>query len=442
MSLPAFCCGFDFQLSPSNVSTDRPPIVRELAGIRFDTLCVQVPLNALEPDVQIVAQTWFRPDDHTSLNHFIGTIAEITHCGFQEISDRTAVSWTLPECGAHPPDTPTDSKVISRGNEGHDMTDSGRITQDDVLDVFEQLDDPTESLSTSEVADASDCSRRPAYDRLSALADSGRIRTKKVGAQVRIWWHPHGDETQSQSDDQSQAVPELTDEHVLELEFHSEQLGQAVLEAGGTNVQICVDGVIFRDDGTQLQYWTITDMAENTFVEIITDRSTVLDTRLLSTVADTFRMELLTTSDSLFAAFDTFDGHTEAVSLDDDRVKFIGWFPTTVDVDAVAAAARDVFPDLELTAQHLVSTPRLFRTVVEDRLTDRQWMALRIAYHAGYFNRQRTSSGDELATRMGVSRQTFHHHLREAEHLVFQALMDGFSDDQGQVHSDGTSISD
>lgn len=321
------------------------------------------------------------------------------------------------------------------------MADSGRTTEEDVLHVFEQLENPTESLSTREVADAIGCSRRTAYDRLSGLADSGRIQTKKVGGQVRIWWHPH-DKGPSHSGDQSQAVPELTDEHVLELEFHSEQLGQAVLEAGGSNVQIDVDGVVFRDDGTQLQYWTITDIAENTFVEIITDHPTVTDTRLLSTVADTFRMEILTTEDSLFAAFDAFDGHTEAVSLDDDRVKFVGWFPTTVDVDAVEAAARDVFPDLKLTAQHLVSTPRLFRTVVEDRLTGRQWMALRIAYYAGYFNRQRTSSGDELANRMGVSRQTFHHHLRQAEYLVLQTLMEGFEDNQELNHSGDVPDSD
>lgn len=74
------------------------------------------------------------------------------------------------------------------------MTDSGSFTNEDVLHVFEQLDDPTESLSTSEVAEAMGCARRTAYARLNALTDSGRLQTKKVGGQVRIWWYPYGDE--------------------------------------------------------------------------------------------------------------------------------------------------------------------------------------------------------------------------------------------------------
>ncbi|WP_158059515.1 bacterio-opsin activator domain-containing protein [Halorussus halophilus] len=322
------------------------------------------------------------------------------------------------------------------------MADSGRITDEDVLEVFEQVADPTESLSTSEVADALDCARRTAYAKLNALTESGQLQTKKVGGQVRIWWQPLGEEKPKQSDDQSQAIPELTDEHVLELEFHSEQLGEAVLEAGGSDVQISVDGVVFRDDGTQLQYWTITDINVNTFVDLITDRPTVLETRLLSTVEDTFRMELLATSDSLFAAFDAFDGRMAEVSLNEKTIQISGEFPTTVDVDAVIEAVQDVYPDLELTGQRLVYTPRLFRTVVEDRLTDRQWMALRIAYYAGYFNRQRASTGDELADRMGVSRQTFHQHLRAGEYLVFQILMEGFNDEEEEMHIDGTTETD
>ncbi|NHN48575.1 GAF domain-containing protein [Halostella sp. JP-L12] len=45
-----------------------------------------------------------------------------------------------------------------------------------------------EPLTTSEVADALDCSRRTAYNRLERLAERDEIESKKVGARGRVWW--------------------------------------------------------------------------------------------------------------------------------------------------------------------------------------------------------------------------------------------------------------
>lgn len=47
-------------------------------------------------------------------------------------------------------------------------------------------------LTTSEVATALDLGRRSTYDRLDRLASQGRIETKAVGANGRVWWLPPG----------------------------------------------------------------------------------------------------------------------------------------------------------------------------------------------------------------------------------------------------------
>lgn len=323
------------------------------------------------------------------------------------------------------------------------MNDSERVTNKDVLNVFEQLADPSESLSTREISDALDCARRTAYERLSGLADDGRLNTKKVGSQVRIWWLPSDNGDADISAAAESPLTELTSDHVLEFEFHSEQLAQAFLEVGGPNVQIMVDGIVHLDDGSQLQYWTITGISPKTYTETVTDRPTVHDIRLLRSVEDTFRVEARTTADSLFAAFDAIEGHTKEAYLDDGALKVVGEFPVTVDENAVIQVVQDVYPDLELREQRLVYTPRLFRTLAEDRLTERQWTAFQLAYYAGYFDRPRESSGDDLAERMGVTRQTFHHHLREAQRLVAHILLEGLDEDQGEVvHSRGSDHSD
>jgi predicted ArsR family transcriptional regulator len=68
------------------------------------------------------------------------------------------------------------------------------VTPEDVLDVFAARDDPTEPLTAPEVADALDCSRRSALDKLRTLDERGDVRSKKVGGRSRVWWVPPADE--------------------------------------------------------------------------------------------------------------------------------------------------------------------------------------------------------------------------------------------------------
>lgn len=66
-------------------------------------------------------------------------------------------------------------------------------TSEDVLDVFQRLDDPSTPLTASDVAAEVDCSRRTAFGKLETLADDGALRSKKVGARGRVWWRPTDD---------------------------------------------------------------------------------------------------------------------------------------------------------------------------------------------------------------------------------------------------------
>ncbi|MFP4591186.1 MAG: bacterio-opsin activator domain-containing protein [Halobacteriales archaeon] len=68
-------------------------------------------------------------------------------------------------------------------------------------------------------------------------------------------------------------------------------------------------------------------------------------------------------------------------------------------------------------------TRRGFLAELEDRLTDRQHLALRSAYVSGYYDAERATTGDELAAAMDVTRSTFHQHLRAAERKVFEAVL-------------------
>lgn len=72
---------------------------------------------------------------------------------------------------------------------GPEFDDSGQFkqstTQDDVFAAFEELAEPV--VFTSEIADAVDCSRETARQRLTDLYESGRIHRRKKGRQI-VWW--------------------------------------------------------------------------------------------------------------------------------------------------------------------------------------------------------------------------------------------------------------
>lgn len=59
-----------------------------------------------------------------------------------------------------------------------------------------------------------------------------------------------------------------------------------------------------------------------------------------------------------------------------------------------------------------------------DALTDRQYAVLTAAYHAGYFDWPRTSSGEDLADSLDVAPTTFYQHLRAAERNLLEELVE------------------
>ncbi|MFU8868456.1 bacterio-opsin activator domain-containing protein [Natronococcus sp.] len=57
----------------------------------------------------------------------------------------------------------------------------------ETLAVFDGTGEPR---TTPEVAERLDLGRRSTYDRLDRLVERGRLETKKVGANARVWWRP------------------------------------------------------------------------------------------------------------------------------------------------------------------------------------------------------------------------------------------------------------
>ena len=219
----------------------------------------------------------------------------------------------------------------------------------------------------------------------------------------------------------------LTSDKRRLLELSSDQLFQPFLEEADGAVQIDVDEVVTLPDGTALQYITATGISAKVLADAFERHFAVLDVRLLSSTAEHARFEIHAEGPTLPLVFDGLGGKVTSLIRyrNDDRFVLTGELPGDVDPRTAIREARQVYSDIELVSQELRYTPRLLYDIVEAELTDRQFVALRTAYYGGYFVIPRTSTGDELAARLGVSRQTFNQHLRKAEQAVFERLFEG-----------------
>lgn len=67
-------------------------------------------------------------------------------------------------------------------------------------------------------------------------------------------------------------------------------------------------------------------------------------------------------------------------------------------------------------------TEREFRRALDDRLTDRQREVLRTAFEAGYYERPRGTTGEDVADELGIAPATFSQHVRAAERKLLSLL--------------------
>ncbi|SDM62270.1 PAS domain S-box-containing protein [Halogranum gelatinilyticum] len=119
---------------------------------------------------------------------------------------------------------------------------------------------------------------------------------------------------------------------------------------------------------------------------------------------------------------------TRSIVAADGRAHITLELPSAVDARTIATLLRDRYTGTELVASRTrdrpATTKQEFIAGVEAQLTDRQVTALQKAYLSGYYAPNRSTTGDELAESMGISRATFHQHLRAAEQKLMAEFFD------------------
>ncbi len=218
----------------------------------------------------------------------------------------------------------------------------------------------------------------------------------------------------------------LTSDEIRLVELSSEQLFEPYVAAADSEFQIDIDEVVRLPDGTALEYLTVTGIPTKTVHSVFSEDSTVLDTKLLQSTDEVCRLEVHVGDLRVPLVFDQLGG--EVISLittqPDGSVVLTGRLPGNLDLRTALGEIRRVCSDIEVVSHELDYSPRLLYNIIEDVLTEKQLTAVQIAYYGGYFETPRASSGDELADRLEITRQTYNRHLRKAEQAVFEQLFE------------------
>jgi PAS domain S-box-containing protein len=121
-------------------------------------------------------------------------------------------------------------------------------------------------------------------------------------------------------------------------------------------------------------------------------------------------------------------GHPRSIRVSYSETTVVVDVPTTTDVREFVEMLQESAPSLELEARR--SVERATRTRQElvsslfERLTDRQVEVLRTAYHAGFFEWPRESTGQDVAEMLDVSQPTVNRHLRLGQDRLLDQLFD------------------
>ena len=90
----------------------------------------------------------------------------------------------------------------------------GTVTDEAVLDAVREV--APAPATTNDVADALDCTRKAAWEHLTALHDEERVERRKVGGRAVVWWLTDGERTRGGSAEPLRELVGLVDDEGAE----------------------------------------------------------------------------------------------------------------------------------------------------------------------------------------------------------------------------------
>ena len=221
-----------------------------------------------------------------------------------------------------------------------------------------------------------------------------------------------------------------TDEY-LELVFNGGPPGPVLLElAAEAGCEITYKGAVSRTDGR----FVLSALVSGADIEAVRNAADAMaeppDIKLVAAYEDGCLLEVIPSAASLVRTVLDHNGAVRSLTAGPDGADIRIELPRTADPSAVVQTLLDRYGGLSLISQQRRERDQNSRKELTEtlrgELTDRQLETIQKAYLSEYFEWPRPVSGEEIADSMGITRSTFHQHLRAAQSKVIGELLDEF----------------
>jgi len=220
---------------------------------------------------------------------------------------------------------------------------------------------------------------------------------------------------------------------VHQLTFGQDGGTDGVIAASAEGWSVQLNELVPTDSGI-LAYGTVDGIAQEELRDVVGRSTLVGDLRILSPEADAYKVELsMSWGEELVPALAEHGALVTEISIADGEFQFVVEVPQGRDKHQLVELVHEHCANATLLSQWTVSRddPAIadFHLAFESQLTEKQRAVLKTAFHAGYFDWPRKSTGEEVADRLGITQATFSEHFRAAERTLFEAVFETAPDD-------------
>ncbi|MGQ4554506.1 bacterio-opsin activator domain-containing protein [Halobellus sp. GM3] len=219
----------------------------------------------------------------------------------------------------------------------------------------------------------------------------------------------------------------LASRHVVELGlrlhgdgYYLNEVAQR-MSGGDTDSRVVVEGTVPYEEGRTIQYLTAEGIAEDAVRAAATEHPAVVDVDTVWTTDDSGRFTVVVDGPTPESRLADLGAVVRETVVRADGATLHVEIAATQDPSGVIERLESEYPTVSV--ESLVETDREVDSPAVKRLTgeltDKQAVALRAAFHQGYFESPRKSSATAVAASLGVSHSTFLQHLRAAQQKVF-----------------------
>lgn len=188
------------------------------------------------------------------------------------------------------------------------------------------------------------------------------------------------------------------------------------------------EGSVYEDDGSVVMLFVVDGSDPTALVEAARQHRNVQAATLVSEGDQEGVVEFAVSEAPIVSEMAERGAETTAIVAEGGQVRITLELPASAEPRSIIEQLQERYPSTDLMARHererTEQTKQELVADIEERLTDRQQLALQKAYLGGFFDWPRSISGEDLAESMDISPSTYHQHLRAAEKKVLGSLFE------------------